>query len=156
MGDGGSTTAECVTVCAADSVPSTGAVPVYTCDANKSTKYPDGPSACRNATDCAIINTGEVRNIVRECGLSCLQPSVNCPVESACNAECVREATKMKIMPPGISNGCGKCYTDITLCSRAFCLMDCVGGADLPGCVKCQFEKGCRVPFEQCSGLDRQ
>jgi hypothetical protein len=68
----------------------------------------------------------------------------------------VKDITAMKIMQPGISVGCGKCYTDITLCSRALCLEQCVGGADLPQCVKCQFEKGCRVPFEKCSGLDRQ
>ena len=148
---------ECTTVFAADKIEYTGtAAPASTCDGNKSTKYPDGPNACRNTADCEMINTGMVRELVRECGLSCRGNPINCPMETTCNQECVKSATSMKIKPPGISDACGKCYTDITLCSRAFCLSECVASADAIDCVKCQFINGCRVPFEKCSGLDRQ
>jgi hypothetical protein len=165
---GKSQTEGCVTIYDADKINYMGtAAPVYTCTADKSTKYPDGPNSCRNETDCAIINTGLVRNIVKECALSCLekeppagtpepQRTMMCNVAADCNATCVKGATSMKIMPPGISDACGRCYTDISHCSVAFCLMQCFADADAIECVKCQFEWGCRVPFERCSGVDRQ
>jgi hypothetical protein len=143
--------------------------PLYTCDANKSTRYPDGPNACRNQSDCDLINTppSGIRQVVKECALSCLgeEPGENdseadrlakCAKADTCNANCVRMATAMKFKPPGISDACGKCYIDISHCSIAFCLSDCSVDPDAIGCVKCQFANGCRVPFEKCSGVDRQ
>ena len=157
-GDGGTgMTVGCVTVYDADKITYTGsAAPTYTCDANKSTKYPDGPNACRNASDCAIINTGQVRDLVRVCALGCRTDPPNCTMEASCNATCVKDATATKIMMPGLNDACGKCYTDIALCSAVFCLSECAANADAIDCVKCQFASGCRVPFERCSGVDRQ
>jgi len=130
-GDGGSQGTVCVTIHDDDKIiPWTStALPVYACDANKSTTYPDGGNACRNTSDCAKM--------------------------AECNSQCVVDTTKMKIMDPGISPACGACYTDVALCSLAYCLSECAANADAPECVKCQFESGCRVPFERCSGLDR-
>jgi hypothetical protein len=155
-GDGGSQGTVCVTVTDADKLPWSGtAPPTYLCDANKSTKYPDGPNNCRNASDCAIIASGQVREITRVCGLSCRSFEPDCMKMAECNSQCVVDTTRMKIMDPGISNACGGCYTNVALCSLAYCLSECAASADAIECVKCQFEFGCRVPFERCSGLDR-
>jgi hypothetical protein len=128
---------------------------MYHCDANKSTKYPDGPNACRNASDCPIIDTGKVREITRVCGLGCREPVIDCAKLSMCGTSCVVEITKMQVMDPGLSMACASCYTDVALCSLFYCLSECAANADAPECVKCQFESGCRIPFERCSGLDR-
>jgi hypothetical protein len=155
-GDGGSQELVCVNIKDEDKLPWTStALPVYTCNADKSTKYPMGPNACRNASDCTIIDSGQVREITRVCGLSCRQPDITCAALASCGSMCVVDVTKMKIMDPGLSSACAGCYTDIALCSLAYCLSDCAANADAPGCVKCQFESGCRIPFERCSGLDR-
>ena len=160
----------CTTTSDCDKIDYTGtAAPVYTCNSSKSTRYPDGPNACRNDADCAMINTppSGIRQIVRECALSNRdkQPDSGVPEAeriaacqnvAAANTMCVRDATSMKFMPPGISDACGKCYTDIALCSSAYCLAECIADADAIGCIKCQFTYGCRVPFEKCSGVDRQ
>jgi hypothetical protein len=160
-------TVVCTTVNSCDKETYTGTVaPTYTCTAAKSTKYPDGPNSCRNQSDCDIINTGLVRNIVREVGLSCRSfepmPGASdaervaaCAAMAMCNTTNVKMATAMKIMPPGISDACGACYTNIALCSLSFCLGECAADADAIGCVKCQFDNGCRGPFEKCSGVDR-
>jgi hypothetical protein len=165
---GKSTTVGCVTMNECDKVTYTGtAAPAYTCNGTKSTKYPDGPNACRNDSDCAIINTGLVRAIVKEIALSCRShepmPGVPeaeriaaCEKMATCNTDDVKKVTAMKIMAPGISDACGQCYTGIALCSIAFCLSPCAADADAIDCVKCQFDAGCRTVYEQCSGLDRQ
>jgi len=162
------TTVVCTTMNECDGVTYTGTMPpAYTCNGSKSTKYPDSPNACRNDSDCAIINTGMVREIVREIALGCrsYEPKEGvseaeriaaCKVQADCNTNDVKRITAMKIMEPGISDACGACYTGIALCSIGFCLMECVGGADLIECVKCQFQSGCRTVYEKCSGLDRQ
>jgi len=131
------------------------ALPSYSCSADKSTQYPDGPNACRNVSDCAIIATGMVREITRVCGLGCRSYEPDCAQIAQCNSQCVVDTTRMKIADPGISADCGECYTNIALCSLAYCLSACAASADAPECVKCQFESGCRIPFERCSGLDR-
>jgi len=169
-GPGKSQTVACTTVYDSDKIQYTGtAAPVYTCDTNKSTRYPDGPNYCRNQSDCDMINTPPqgIRLVVKECALSCLdkEPTetdteadrvAKCAVSAECKANCVRMATAMKFKPPGISDACGKCYVDISACSIAFCLSKCSADPDAIDCVKCQFENGCRVPFEKCSGVDRQ
>jgi hypothetical protein len=168
-GSGASQTEGCVTVYDADKINFTGTVsPVYTCTAAKSTRYPDGPNACRNQSDCDMINTPPtgIRGTVKECALGCLdkepKPGIPeadrvaaCMVAADCKSTCVRNTTAMRFKPPGISDACGKCYTEISACSIAFCLADCSADADAIGCIKCQFENGCRVPFERCSGIDR-
>jgi hypothetical protein len=155
-GDGGEQGTVCVAVHDEDKLAwNSTALPMYACDANKSTKYPDGSNACRNTSDCAIIASGKVREITRVCGLSCRSYEPDCAKMAECNSQCVVDVTKMMIMDPGISPACGGCYTDIALCSLAYCLSNCAASADAPECVKCQFESGCRIPFERCSGLDR-
>jgi hypothetical protein len=156
-GDGGSGEIVCVTIHDEDKLPwDLGApLPKYFCDANKSTKYPDGPNACRNTSDCTIIDSGQVREITRVCGLSCRKPDAKCDELAACGTDCVVSVTNMKVMDPGLSPACAGCYTDVALCSLAYCLSNCAASADAPECVKCQFESGCRIPFERCSGLDR-
>jgi len=164
-----STTVICVTANDCDKLaPYTGPTPpVYTCNGSKSSKYPDGPNACRNDSDCEIINTGLVRDIVRTIALSCrsYEPDPNapeaeritkCKAEADCNTAEVKKETARQIKEPGLTDACGQCYTQVALCSIAFCLSDCAANADAPGCVKCQFEQGCRLPYERCSGLDRQ
>ena len=169
-GGGKSQTLGCVTVYEADKIEYTGTkAPLYTCDANKSTRYPDGPNSCRNQSDCDMINTppSGIRQVVKDCALSCrdreppegapeAERIAKCMDAASCNTNCVKMATEMKFKPPGISDACGKCYTEISLCSIAFCLGDCSVDPDAIGCVKCQFANGCRVPFEKCSGVDRQ
>jgi hypothetical protein len=151
-----------------DGITYTGTMPPpYTCNGSKSTKYPDGPNACRNDSDCTIINTGLVREIVKGIALGCREheppegaPEAEriaaCKVEADCNTTDVKRITAMKIMEPGISDACGQCYTGIALCSIGFCLMECAASADAIECVKCQFKSGCRTVYEKCSGLDRQ
>jgi hypothetical protein len=165
---GKSTTVVCTTVNECDGVTYTGTMPpVYTCNASKSTKYPDGPNACRNESDCTIINTGMVREIVREIALACRQYEpmegvseaeriAACKVQADCNTNDVKKVTAMKIKEPGISDDCGACYTGIALCSIGFCLGPCAASADAIDCVTCQFRSGCRTVYEKCSGLDRQ
>jgi hypothetical protein len=158
VGGDGPGGAVCVQIGPADKVPGytwPGATPVYTCDEAKSTTYADGPNACRNASDCAIIDTGMVRDITRVCGLSCRSYEPDCDKMAMCNSDCVRQTTSLMIMEPGISAPCGACYTSIALCSLAYCLSECAANADAEECVTCQFHAGCRVPFERCSGLDR-
>ena len=169
-GGGASKTERCSTVYDADKIDFMGTKsPVYTCTEGKSTRYPDGPNACRNQSDCDMINTppSGIRQVVKECALSCLdkEPSggeteaermAKCAVADECNTTCVRGATSMKFKPPGISDACGKCYSAVAHCSIAFCLMECSIDADAIDCIKCQFANGCRVPFERCSGIDRQ
>jgi hypothetical protein len=164
---GAVTTVACASVNECDRFTYTGtAPPVYVCNASKSTKYPDGPNACRNESDCAIINTGAVRDIVKTAALSCRDkeplPGASeaeriaaCNAETECNLTNVRKDTATRIMPPGISDECGKCYTKVALCSISFCLSQCAVSADDIECVKCGFESGCRLPYESCSGLDR-
>jgi hypothetical protein len=153
--EGGTTTSGCTVVRNSDKIDYTGAAaPTYTCDANKSTAHPNGPNACRNASDCAIINTGRVRALVRDCGLGCREGT--CEQMAACNSTCVTMNTATMIMQPGLSAACGACYTEIALCSLAFCLAECAPDPDAIVCAKCQFANGCRVPFERCSGVDRQ
>jgi hypothetical protein len=165
----GSQTVQCTVVQEADKIPYTCATaPVYTCNASKSTRYPDGPNACRNDSDCAMINTppAGIRDMVRTCAVGYiaeLPPMGSTEPErvAACTkvaglvSTCVRDVTTMKFMPPGISDACGKCYIDIALCSSAFCLGECIANADAIDCIKCQFLSGCRVPFEKCAGVDR-
>ncbi|HMI89227.1 MAG TPA: hypothetical protein VK550_34345 [Polyangiaceae bacterium] len=162
------TTIVCATVNDCDKFAYTATVPpVYTCNGNKSTKYPDGLNACRNQSDCDIINTGEVREIVKTVALSCRdrEPKEGaseperiaaCAEETKCNLMYVKSGTAEKIMQPGITDACGQCYTDIALCSIAFCIMTCGLEPDSMPCVQCQFDHGCRVAYERCSGLDRQ
>ena len=170
-GDGGDlgpgTVTQCVTVYEADKIPYTATtVPVYTCNACKSTLHPTGPNACRNSSDCAIINTGKVRELVRNCALACRQYEpmpmapeservMKCNQMADCNMMCNKMATN-NLMPPGLTDACGKCYTDVALCSIAHCLSACAADADAIDCIQCQFMAGCRVPYERCSGLDRQ
>jgi hypothetical protein len=156
-----------VTIYDADKIPYTATtVPVYTCNCSKSTTHPTGPNACRNTSDCAIINTGMVRELVRNCALPCRQyepmPGVpeserimKCAQMADCNTMCVKMATN-NLMPPGLTDACGACYTDVALCSIALCLSECAANADAIACIQCQFANGCRVPYERCSGLDRQ
>ena len=165
---GKNTTEVCVTVNDCDKVTYTGTMPpVYTCNGSKSTKNPNGPNACRNDSDCAIINTGKVREIVRVIALSCREhepkPGVPeaeriaaCKVEADCNTAEVTKQTAAQIMAPGISEACGACYTNVALCSISFCLSACAASADAIECVKCQFDAGCRAIYERCSGLDRE
>jgi hypothetical protein len=155
-GLGEPTVSGCVTTYANDKITYTGtAAPAYTCDGNKSAKYPTGPNACRNTSDCDIINTGKVRELVKSCALGCLGET-DCAKLAACNAMCVKDETAKKIMMPGITDACGACYTAISQCSSLYCLSECISNADAIECVKCQFAYGCRTPFERCSGLDRQ
>jgi hypothetical protein len=158
----------CVTVNECDKVTYAGTMPpAYTCNASKSTKYPDGLNACRNQSDCDIIGTGLVRDIVRVIALGCRdrepmpgvpeeQRIAACKAEADCNTSDVRKTTAAKIMQPGLTEECGQCYTGIALCSIAFCLSECAANADDIACVKCQFAAGCRTIYERCSGLDRQ
>jgi hypothetical protein len=154
--DGSAGGTVCVQIEDADKLSWTGAAaPTYTCNASPSTANPTGGNACRNDADCAIIGSGMVREITRVCMLSCRSYEPDCAKIADCNSQCVGEQTKMKIMDPGISAGCGACYTNVALCSLAYCLSECAADADAPECVACQFQAGCRLPFERCSGLDR-
>src|SRR5690349_3744037 len=84
-GDGGTQGTVCVTVQDSDKIPwNSTTPPTYFCDANKSTRNPDG-NACRNAPDCAIIASGQVREITRVCGLSCRSYEPDCAMMAACN-----------------------------------------------------------------------
>jgi hypothetical protein len=158
--EGGTTVVGCTIVLNDDKITYSGTVaPSYTCDDNKSTMHPSGPNSCRNTSDCAIINTGRGRELVRNCGLGCRSyqpPAGTCEQMATCNSNCVKMGTATMIMQPGLSEACGTCYTNVALCSIEFCLTECAGNADAIECVQCQFASGCRVAFERCSGVDRQ
>jgi len=146
--------------CVVDLVPVTGAgatsvKPEYTCDAMPSTSMPDSQNACRNDSDCEIIESDMVRDIARICGLSC-RGETDCDRLNACNNKCVTETTAMKVNEPGLSAGCAGCYAQIAACALERCLSECAGSADAPECIMCSFTSGCRLPFEACSGLDRK
>ncbi len=156
-GDAGNGGTVCVMIRSEDKLAWTAtAAPAYACDASKSTHFPDGPNARRNQSDCDIIASGQVREITPVCGLSCRSLEPDCQKLADCNSQCVVDTTRMKIMDPGLSAPCGACYTGVALCALAYCLSECAADADAPACVKCQFESGCRIPFERCSGLDRK
>jgi len=146
--------------CVTDLEPVTGAMatsvkPEYTCDAKPSSKMPDSKNACRNDSDCEIIDSDKVREIARVCGLSC-RSYTDCDELDACNKKCVTDTTAMKVMEPGLSGACSSCYAGIAACALEKCLSECSANADSPECVMCSFTSGCRIPFEECSGLDRK
>ncbi len=154
--EGGLSSMFCVQVKDEDKVPAPGGMaPAYKCDNTPSTQHPGSGNSCRNDSDCAIIGTGMVREIVRQCALGCRTPEPHCEMMAKCNSDCVLQQTRLVIREPGLSAACGACYTNVALCSLAFCLSECAADADAPACVTCQFQSGCRVPFERCSGLDR-
>ncbi len=145
--------------CVTGLVPVTGAMatsvkPVYTCDAKPSSKMADSQNACRNDSDCEIIDSDMVREIARVCALSC-RSYTECDELDACNKKCVADTTAMKVKAPGLSGACSSCYARIAGCALEKCLSECSANADSPECVKCSFTSGCRIPFEECSGLDR-
>ena len=126
----------------------------YLCDANPSTNA-EAANACRNDADCAIIDSGLVRDMARSCGLSS-RSVADCDARAEFNKTCVIQETSTKIAAPGLSTECASCYAEIVLCSLHFCLSECAANADAPECVTCQLASGCRIPFEQCSGLERK
>ncbi len=146
--------------CVTDVVPVTGAMatsvkPEYTCDGRPSINMPDSQNACRNDSDCEIIESDTVRNIARVCALSC-RSYTDCDELDACNKKCVTDTTSMTVKAPGLSGACASCYARIAACALEKCLSECSANADSPECVKCSFTGGCRIPFEECSGLDRK
>jgi hypothetical protein len=127
--------------------------PVYLCDENPSTTYPDSDSPCRNSSDCEIIEGSNVRETARNCGLGC-RDKLECDERSECNSGCVIMGTNL-YQAPGLTPECADCYAEISACALEFCLSECAANADAPDCVFCQLAMGCRLPFERCSGLDR-
>lgn len=130
-------------------------MPEYTCNGSPSSTMADSPNACRNQSDCDIIDSDTVREISRVCGLSC-RSYTDCDELDACNRKCVVDTTKNQVMAPGLTEGCAGCYARIAGCALEKCLTECAANADAPECIKCSFISGCRLPFEECSGLDRK
>jgi hypothetical protein len=136
------------------------APPDYACDSQPSSVYPDGPNACRNQADCALIDLGNqnkltaLRQIAKNCALSC-QGAKGCDARATCNDNCIR-GESMKNLGSTLSQACGDCYTFVAVCGLEKCLSECSDDPDTLDCVECSFKSGCRVPFERCSGLDRK
>jgi hypothetical protein len=155
--DGTPTTVVCVTVYDDDKVTYAGSTPLtYACDECKSSTYPTGPNACRNATDCSLLATGMVPNIVRQCALACRSqepPSGSCAMAAECNMQCVKSETT-RVGAPGLSDECGKCHTHSMMCQLTFCLSECAADVDAIECIKCMFASGCSIQFQRCTGLD--
>ena len=128
--------------------------PQYTCNEQPSQSYADSPNACRNAADCALIDTQKVRRLAKECALSC-RGTPDCGEAEQCNQNCLRSGT-MQQLGGELSNACSSCYAQAALCGLENCYAECADDADSLDCVECSFKKGCRLPFEHCSGLDRQ
>ena len=156
--DGASTTVVCVTVYDDDKVTYEGPSPLtYACDACRSSTYPAGPNACRNTSDCNMLASGRVRELVRNCALACRgeePPTGSCAQETACNVQCVKMSTETQIGAPGLSDECGKCHSHLTLCWIEFCLNECAVDAESVECLKCEFANGCRLQYQRCTGLD--
>jgi hypothetical protein len=152
-GDGDGGMASCVTEVERLEVASS-AVPVYTCDENPSTNYPESGNACRNTADCALIATDRVRHLAKNCALTC-RDKTDCAEAAACNGDCLANDT-MNQLGGTLTDGCSACYEQVALCMLDKCYAECAADADAPGCVECSFTQGCRVPFERCSGLDRK
>lgn len=153
-GDGGdAAVVSCVGELEADESGATAVT--YLCDANPSAD-PEAQNACRNAADCAIIDTDEVRELAKNCGLASRGMESDCDVFEQFNLDCVITETSNKIMAPGLSEPCAQCYAETVVCGTQYCLSECAADADAPECVSCQLEAGCRLPFERCSGLERQ
>jgi len=155
--DGTPTTVVCVSVYDDDKVTYAGSAPLtYACDECKSSTYPTGPNACRNANDCSLLATGRVPNIVRQCALACRSqepPSGSCAMAAECNTQCVKSETATRIGAP-VSDECGKCHTHSMMCQFTFCLSECAADVDAIECVKCMFASGCSIQFQRCTGLD--
>jgi hypothetical protein len=130
------------------------APPMYTCNEQPSASYPESPNACRNAADCALIDTQKVRRLAKECALSC-RGTTDCDQAETCNQNCLRSAT-MQQLGGMLSGGCGSCYAQAALCGLENCYAECADDTDSLDCVECSFKEGCRLPFERCSGLDRK
>jgi hypothetical protein len=130
------------------------APPMYTCNEQPSSSYPDSPNACRNTGDCALIETQKVRRLAKECALSCRGTS-DCAEAELCNQNCLKSGT-MQQLGSMLTDACSSCYAQAALCGLENCYAECADDADSLDCVECSFKKGCRLPFERCSGLDRQ
>jgi hypothetical protein len=130
------------------------APPKYKCDANKSSVYPDGGNACRNTNDCDLIATDQIRRLAKECAIGC-RGATDCDMAQTCNHNCLNSATKNQL-DGTLSDGCGLCYAHVALCAFEHCYAQCADDPDSLDCVECSFKEGCRVPFEKCSGLDRE
>jgi hypothetical protein len=130
------------------------APPKYTCDAEPSSNNPDSANACRNDADCVLIDTEKVRRLAKECALSCRGTTV-CADAELCNQNCLNSAT-MQQLGGMLTGNCASCYAQAALCGLENCYAECADDADSLDCVECSFKKGCRLPFERCSGLDRQ
>ena len=130
------------------------APPMYTCNEQPSATYAESPNACRNTGDCTLIDTQKVRRLAKECALSCRGTS-NCSEAEVCNQNCLHSAT-MQQLGGMLSNECAGCYAQAALCGLENCYAECADDADSLDCVECSFKKGCRLPFERCSGLDRK
>jgi hypothetical protein len=130
------------------------APPAYTCDAKPSTVNPDSQNACRDDADCVLINTQKVRRLAKECALSC-RGTPSCGEAELCNQNCLASGT-MQQLGGTLTDACSSCYAQAALCGLENCYAECADDADSLDCVECSFKKGCRLPFERCSGLDRE
>jgi hypothetical protein len=130
------------------------APPKYTCNPSGSTNYPDSDNACRNEDDCALIASDKVRRLAKECALAC-RGSTDCGEASTCNENCLADATRNQLGGT-LTEGCSGCYAQVALCALEKCYAECADDPDSLDCVACSFKQGCRIPFERCSGLDRE
>mmetsp|Transcript_105445 Transcript_105445/g.303230 ORF Transcript_105445/g.303230 Transcript_105445/m.303230 type:complete len:366 (-) Transcript_105445:84-1181(-) len=69
--------------------------------------------------------------------------STPCWGESSCTADCMADH--------GYSASCSKCFGELSGCTRANCMWQCMGG-NSPSCGRCADEH-CKPVFEKCSGL---
>ncbi len=99
--------------------------------------------ACRNATDCPKVETGEIRTAAQSCGLGCLANAD----PSTCTVMCIVTET-------GATSGCSTCYAALAGCAAQKCLASCAADPASAACNQCQIDQGCRSAFDTCSGLD--
>ena len=103
----------------------------------------DAPTgACTNAADLAIITGGtDVQGQVETCGRGCLGD----PDPRGCSTACIVTAT-------GLSEACADCYSGMTACAIANCMLQCIDSSS-PTCRNCLDDAGCTAEFLTCSGL---
>ena len=109
---------------------------------------PEG--ACDNESDVEALDSENVRDVARVCGLPNLPPF--CLVNAQPYDECIAECAEDRV--PGLSTECATCYGTLEQCGLdSSCGGQCQFDACRTPCFDCLNLAGCIEDFEDCRGL---
>lgn len=94
--------------------------------------------ACENATDCMLIESGDVDRESDRCGRMCILNGAECTVM------CMTDAID-------VSAECARCFADIVQCSSLNCALMCFADSAGMPCRDC-VDTMCGPAFDACTG----